>query len=41
MSNQTQIVKVKIPRGFPTGGELKSEIINADPIPEDVQSIIL
>lgn len=39
MSNQTQIVKIKIPRGFPTGGILKSEVIDATTVSEDVQSI--
>ncbi|VVC39642.1 Chaperone DnaJ, C-terminal,DnaJ domain,HSP40/DnaJ peptide-binding [Cinara cedri] len=36
-SNQTQIVKVKVPRGFPTGGILKSEISNVNTILEPNQ----
>lgn len=30
ISNEMQVLKIKIPRGFPTGGLLKSEVSKPD-----------
>lgn len=38
ISNEMQVVKVDVPRGFPTGGTLKTEVTKAD---TDIKSIIL
>lgn len=38
MSNKIQFMKVIVPRGFPTGGILKSEVSNTGF--EDIKSIV-
>jgi len=40
MENEKQVLKIKIPRGFPTGGTLKSEILKPN-IGHDIKSIII
>lgn len=40
ISNEVRFVKVKVPRGFPTGRTLKSEEINADADFDGIKSII-
>lgn len=39
-TNEMQTVKINIPRGFPTGGILKSKVSEVGPGLNDIKSII-
>lgn len=41
MENEKQVLKIKIPRGFPTGGTLKSEVLKPDIGHNNIKSIII
>jgi len=40
MENEKQVLKIKIPRGFSTGGTLKSEISKPDIGHNNIKSIV-
>ncbi|XP_026820107.1 uncharacterized protein LOC113558773, partial [Rhopalosiphum maidis] len=40
MENEKRVLKIKIPRGFPTGGTLKSEISKLDIGHNNIKSIV-
>ncbi|XP_025193484.1 uncharacterized protein LOC112593316, partial [Melanaphis sacchari] len=40
MENEKQVLKIKIPRGFPTGGTIKSEISKPDIGHDNIKSIV-